>query len=365
MSFQSRLLLLLASIACSGAAFAQDAKQTEPYARLGGSVRFNYGWLDYGPTRRLDLELLRVDLNAGAGPVFVSIQHRWYDGFDAVHHAFVGWNVDDKTVVKAGVQQVPFGLLPTASNSFWFGSGYYLGIEDDYDPGVVLTRTDGRNTWHLGWFLGDEYGDGARYGRYSFDVADTDAYPYRERHRVNLRYERRYSVGEGTLLLGASAFSGHVLNVDNRRRHRYGSAALHAQWSRGSWTSQLQWARYRYDVPGDRIAMSAFMFPFEIAAEADVPTANIAYSFGKHGWLDDVTCYNNFSKTVPYHDRPGVRASTQNVTGCSVKKGAMLTYLDWIAGKNMWFAGGNGIAIDDGDRSRWHSRFNLNIGFYF
>ncbi|WP_230839015.1 hypothetical protein [Xanthomonas translucens] len=364
MSFHSGILLLLA-IACSAKAYAQDARDTDSYAKLGGAVRFNYGWRDYGPTQRLDLELLRVDANAGTGPLFVSAQYRWYDGFDAVHHAFLGWNVDDHTVVKAGIQQVPFGLLPTASNSFWFGSGYYLGIEDDYDPGVVFARSIGKDTVHVGWFSGDEYGDGARTDRYSFDVADTALSPYREYHRWNARYEHRYDLRRGTLLLGASTFSGHVLNVQDRSLHGHRGAAVHAQWSGGSWTGQLQWARYRYDVPGVRIAMSAFLAPFEIAAEADAPTANIAYSFGKGRWLDDVTCYNNFSMTVPSHDRLGVRESMQNVTGCSVKRGAMLTYLDWIAGKNMWFAGGDGIAIDDGDRSRWHSRFNLNVGFYF
>jgi len=360
--FRISLLLIIFE---SGNVRAEDAQPVAPYAKLGGSVRFNYGWRDYGPTSGLDLELLRVDLNAGTGPLFVSVQHRWYEGFDAIHHAFVGWNVEKNTVIKAGIQQVPFGLLPTASNSFWFGSGYYLGIEDDYDPGVVLTRTQGDSTWHVGWFLGDEYGDGARYARYSFDVADTPAHPYRERHRFTLRYERHYALGNGNLSFGASAFSGNVLNVENRQRYRYGSTAIHAQWSNGRLTSQMQWARYRYDVPENRIAMSAFMFPFEIAAQADVPTINIAYSFGKSDWFDDVTCYNNLSQTLPRSDKPGVRQSIQNVTGCSVKKGAMLTYVDWIAGKNMWFAGGSGIAIDDDDKSRWHSRFNLNIGFYF
>ncbi|MBB5941633.1 hypothetical protein [Xanthomonas sp. 3307] len=364
MSFRSGLLFVLAA-ALSGHVCAQDTQNTETYFKLGGAVRFNYGWLDYGPTHGLDLELLRVDLNAGDGPFFVSAQQRWYDGFNAVHHAFVGWNVDDRTVLKAGIQQVPFGLLPTASNSFWFGSGYYLGIEDDYDPGLVLMRTNGNDTVHVGWFSGDEYGDGARTARYSFDVAETARYPYREYHRLNVRYEHRVDLAHGSLLLGASAFSGQILDVEDRRRYGHRGAALHAQWSSGGWTSQVQWARYRYAVPSDRIAMSAFLAPFEIAAEADVPTANIAYSFGKGRWLDDVTCYNNFSMTLPTHDRPDLRSSAQNVTGCSIKKGVMLTYLDWIAGRNMWFAGGDGIAIDDGDRSRWHSRFNLNIGFYF
>ena len=346
---------------------AQEASGTamDPYLDVGGAVRFNYGWLDYGPTSRLQLELLRADVKAGAGPVFFSAQYRWYDGFDAVHHAYAGWNVTENTQIKAGIQQVPFGLLPTVSQSFWFGSGYYLGIEDDYDPGVTVRHTRGDHQWTAGWFAGDEYGTGARYDRYSFDVAQTDALPYRERDRVHLRYEHTGTLAEGELLLGASAFTGHVQNTTTRRHHGHHGAAVHAQWKRDGWTTQLQWARYRYSVPGDRMALSAFMAPFEIAAEADVPSANVAYSFGAQRWLDDITCYNNLSMTRPTGRSQGTRDSWQNVTGCSLQKGIMLTYVDWIAGKNMWFAGGDGIGIDDGGPSRWHSRLNLNIGFYF
>lgn len=342
--------------------FVTDA---DPDIDLGGAVRFNYGWLDYGPTSRLQLELLRADLDAAAGPLFFSAQYRWYDGFDAIHHVYAGWNIDESTQLKAGVQQVPFGLLPTVSQSFWFGSGYYLGIEDDYDPGVTVTRDHGSHQWTAGWFSGDEYGNGTRSDRYSFDVADTAARPYRERQRVHVRYEHTGAFAEGELRLGASGFSGRVQNTQTRRHSGHHAAAVHAQWKRDGWTTQLQWARYRYSVPGGRIAMSAFLAPFEIAAEADVPSANLAYSFGQQRWLDDVTCYNNLSMTRPVHRSEGVRDSWQNVTGCSLQKGIMLTYVDWIAGRNMWFAGGDGIAIDEGGPSRWHSRFNLNIGFYF
>ena len=38
------------------------------YFEPGGAARFNYGWLDYGATSRLQLELLRADLDAGTGP---------------------------------------------------------------------------------------------------------------------------------------------------------------------------------------------------------------------------------------------------------------------------------------------------------
>jgi len=337
----------------------------EPYFHAGGAVRFNYGWLDYGPTSRLQLELLRAHVKGGSGPMFFSAQYRWYDDFDAVHHAYVGAEFNDNSNVKLGIQQVPFGLLPTVSQSFWFGSGYYLGIEDDYDPGVVFTHQLGDTIWHVGYLTGDEYGSGARYDRYSFDVAQTDALPYRERGRVHGRVERALDWNGGDLLIGASAFVGKVQNTRTRHHHGHQGAAVHAQWKRDGWTAQLQWARYRYDIPERRIALSAFEAPFEIAAQADLPSANIAYSFGESRWLDDVTCYNNLSMTRPVGHSDGVRDSWQNVTGCSFGKGIMLTYVDWIAGKDMWFAGGDGIGIDNGGPSRWHSRLNVNIGFYF
>lgn len=361
-------LLFSAALIAAGTAPCASAaapERGEPYVDLGGAVRFNYGWLDYGPTNGLQLELLRADLKAGAGPLFVSAQYRWYEDFDAVHHAYVGWQADERTTVTAGVQQVPFGLLPYAAQSFWFGSGYYLGIEDDYDTGVMVHHQAGAHQWHAAWFAGDEYGTGSRSDRYSFDVAQTATLPYREQDRLHLRYEHSMDWAGGALLLGASGFSGKVENTQTGRRHGHHGGAVHAQWKRDGWTTQLQWARYRYEVPGQRIAMSAFLAPFEIAAEADVPTANVAYSFGKQRWLDDVTCYNNLSLTLPTHRAAGLRESWQNVTGCSFQKGPMLTYADWIAGRNMWFAGGNGVGIDEGMNSGWHSRFNLNIGFYF
>ena len=337
----------------------------DPSFDLGGAVRFSYGWLDYGPSTGFEPELVRVDARGNAGRLHFSLQHRWYDGFDAVHHAWAGWRLGEATDLRVGVQQVPFGLLPQASHSFWFGSGYYLGIEDDYDAGVVWQHDAGAHTLHAGVFSGDEYGTGARYDRYSFDVATTDALPYRERERVVARYEHRASRGGGELSTGASLSAGHVQRRDTGTRHGHDAAALHLQWVHGLATVQLQWARYRYRIAEQRIALSAFLAPFEIAAEADVPTFNVAWALPRPGWFDTVTCYNNLSATLPVRDDPGLRDSWQNVTGCSFAKGSMLTYVDWIAGRNMWFAGGPGVGIAEPGSDRWHSRLNINIGFYF
>lgn len=344
------------------AAPAQEHDAFDP----GAAVRFNGGWRDYGPDEgngSFDLELLRASVQGSGERWEYSAQYRWYEDFDAVHHAWAGVRLDDGRGVRAGIQQVPFGLLPYASHSFWFGSGYYLGLEDDYDAGIVYHDTAGANDLHAGVFFGDEYGTGARFDRYSFDVATTADQPYRERERLHGRVARGAKLGDWDAEAGLSGFAGRIENRATGATLDHGALALHGQLDRGPLSLQAQWARYRYDVPGNRIALSAFQFPFEVAAKADVLTANVAWSFAETGWFDSITCYNDLSTTQV--EGPGLADSWQNVTGCSFGKGPMLTYVDWIVGRNMWFVGGPGIGIDEPGGDQWRSRLNINIGFYF
>lgn len=349
-------------VALAGVAAAQEADLD-----LGGAIRFNYARTDFGADKgedRFDLELLRLDARGERGPLIFSAQYRWYEDFDAVHHAWAGYRFDEDRDLRVGIVQVPFGLLPYASHSFWFGSGYYLGLEDDYDPGLVWRDVRGERSWHLGLFFGDEYGTGARFDRYSFDVATTALQPYRERERVHLRYAREFPLGGGwSAEVGGSAFAGRVEHRAGRGRDDHWGMAVHGEFRHAPWALQVQWAHYDYDVPGERIALSAFGFPFEIAARGDVLTANVAYTFSRTGWFDDITCYNDLS-TVRV-DGTGLEDSWQNVTGCSFAKDRMFTYVDWIAGRNMWFVGGPGVGIEEPGGDRWRSLLNINVGFYF
>jgi len=331
--------------------------------RLGGALRFNYGWLDYGPSSKFQPELVRLDASGQYGNLFGDAQYRWYDGFDAVHHAFVGWKFNEDSDIRAGVVQVPFGMLPYAAQGFWFNSDYYLGLDDDYDLGIVWQRKNGPHQWHVGTFFGDEYGDGGRFGRYSFDIADTADLPYREREQLNLRYEYARELGAYALKTGVSTRFGRLEDRNNGAHPRHIAAAAHMEAKRGNLTTQLQWIYYDYDVPGNRVALSAFLYPFEIASRAHMPSFNLVYALPRSGWFDSVTCYNNYSTTLVSGD--GLHDSRQNVTGCMFGKGKTLTYVDWIAGYNMWFAGGPGIGIQEPGQDRWHSRLNINIAYYF
>ena len=332
---------------------------------LGGAARFNYAWRDYGPSEgngEADLELLRLEADGGYGPLFYSAQYRWYEDFEAVHHAWLGVRFDAQRDLRAGVTKVPFGLLPYASHSFWFGSGYYLGLEDDYDLGAVYQRKSGDDSWHLGLFFGDEYGTGTDYDRYSFDLASTDALPYRERERLHLRYAHALSVGPWTGEAGLSGFGGRFEHRPSADERTQWGLAAHLEMARGPLSAQLQWAHYDYDVPGHRIALSAFRFPFEIAAKADIYTFNLAYELPRTAWFDSITCYNDLSTTQA--SGSGLDDSVQNVSGCSFGKGVLFGYVDWIAGRSMWFVGGPGVGLAEPGGQQWRSRLNVNVGIF-
>ena len=106
------------------------------------------------------------------------------------------------------------------------------------------------------------------------------------------------------------------------------------------------------------------MYPFMVAVKGQVLSFNIAKTF-KPGWklIDEISLYNDFTIVLP--NGGNVHKSIQNVTGCLIVKKGLYTYIDWISGQNMWFAGGPGIGLMEEGANEWRGRININFGFYF
>ncbi len=344
----------------------------EPWLDLGGALRISYSWLDYdrGSKERrgdFDVELFRLDLTGGSGPFDFSVQYRWYNDFDTVHHAWLGYQLSDATRVRLGVVKVPFGLLPVASHSFWFGATYYLGFEDDYDSGLELHHAADPWSVHLAFFKNAEYGSG-RSERYSFDVVTGGDQQNEELNQFNGRLAYRWQHADTrNSEFGLSLMWGELHNKATRDHGERHAIAVHWDGNLDPWHLQLQWLDYQFrpanpvGVSDRQIQLGAFGAPFLIAAAGEVVTFNLARSFSTvPAPLDKITCYNDYSHVMPRGER--ARDSIQNVTGCLLTAGKIYAYLDWITGKNMWFIGGPGIGLSD---DRWRSRFNVNIGYYF
>ncbi|MDT8410614.1 MAG: hypothetical protein RQ741_13530 [Wenzhouxiangellaceae bacterium] len=348
---------------------------------FGGAVRLNYAFRDFDDQNKdrngdFEIELFRINTDGEIGDVILSAEWRRYNDFQAIHHAWVGYNFTDSeesvAQLQVGISQVPFGLLPFASHSFWFGGTYYLGYEDDYDTGFKFVHEPNDDwTFHYAFYKNPEYANDSRFGRYSFDLVTQGDQQNAEINQLNFRAERHLKFSPNSSIdAGISLQGGQIYNgITEDKGERYAIAG-HINSNFGPWNLQLQGLRYNYDpenpdgVSDNFIQKGAFDFPFLMAAEANVYSANLARAFQTSwGPISGITCYNDFTYIDPKVGNSS--ESVQNVTGCSVVAGGVFAYFDWIAGKNMWFAGGDGIGRDATTAGKWRSRLNINIGYYF
>lgn len=354
-----------------------QAAAAEPAIEFGGAVRLNYAWRDYDEGNKdrvgdFELELFRINVDGAIGDVLLSAEWRRYNDFQAIHHGWLGYDFNETLQAQVGIHQVPFGLLPYASHSFWFGGTYYLGFEDDYDTGIkFIHRPNDDWTLHYAFYKNPEYADDGRFGRYSFDLVTGGEHQNSEIDQLNFRAERHIELGAAARLdLGVSIEGGRIWNEITRSKGDRWAAAAHLNADVGPWNMQLQALRYAFNpenpagLSNDFVQTGAFDFPFLMASEGDVYSVNLARSLPvSFGPVDGMSCYNDFTLIDP---RVADSAeSLQNVTGCSVSAGGVFAYFDWVSGKNMWFAGGDGIGLNGASAGRWRSRFNVNLGFYF
>lgn len=382
-----------------------QAKEGKDGIHVGGAVRTQYNlnqWDDGSKDRGgdFDFELLRVNFDGEIGDMVLSGEHRFYtsnsgrganarSGFDAPHHAWVGYNFDSWQL-RVGMQQVPFGLLPFASHSWWFGIGYYIGLEDAYRVGVVGELTaEGPHSLHVG-FIKSNALNSNNFGRYNFDVVTTPDGPTLDENDqvvdgavqanepVNTGVFRYAFTAEGEAYsseFGVSGQVGQLYNSATTRRGSQWAAALHNNTNIGPLNIQLQAARYKFTpenpagVDNDSVLGAFFEFANLIPAEADVYTANAAYTLPVElGPLNYLQFYNDFS--VIDKDVSEWNTTWLNTTGVLIAAGPVFTYIDYIQGRNAAFIGpfSNGqndnvrMTTGGGDTER---RLNINIGYYF
>ena len=355
----------------------QATSEDEQGINFGGAMRLNYAWRDYDDQNKdrfgdFELELFRINVSGSIGDVLLDAEWRRYNDFQAIHHAWVGYNFSDQLQMQLGISRVPFGILPYASHSFWFTGNYYLGYEDDYDTGIqfIHTPSDGW-TFHYGFFKNPEYAFDGRADRYSFDLVTGGEQHNSETNQLNFRAERHLRFSEDSRMdVGLSLQAGQLYNRATERNGDRWAVGGHMDSYFGPWNLRLQALRYEYNpknpevVSDDFVQKGAFAFPFLMASKANVYTYSLSRSFDVDwGPISWVNCYNEGTFIDP---RVSAGAdSIQSVTGCSVAAGGVFAYFDWITGKNMWFAGGDGIGLDASTAGKWRSRLNVNIGYYF
>ncbi|HEC59881.1 MAG TPA: carbohydrate porin [Methylophaga sp.] len=348
---------------------------------VGGAIRTNYSYTSYDEGNKnrggdFDFDIFRLNLSGTIGDVSLNGEIRFFDYMTAIKYAYVGYQISENWQTEVGITKVPFGNSPYNSQNYFFSTNYYLGLEDDFDLGVVFKRTLADN-WQLdlGFFKNDELGgvDGYvdnRSDRYSYDIVggrplgegiyDEPTQAIGEYNTFSGRFAYHFDQGALSTEVGVSGLYGG-LHDGTKRVGDYQAWALHTNSQYHNWHLQLQQSQYRYDIAQlDRIAVGAYSFYDSIAAEATSTTVNLAYDLAVNfGPVTALQFYNNYG--VVYNKSDNTANTVMNVTGFSVAAGGLFTYFDWVHAKNQPFVGGSG----SGDSNDYEQRFNINIGYYF
>ena len=160
---------------------AAKPEQQSSGIKVGGAIRANYGINSYDDDNEdrggdFDFDIFRLNVSGEINDISVNGEVRFYDYMTVVKYAYLGYEFIDGWEGQAGITAIPFGNGPYNSHSYFFSTNYYVGLEDDFDLGVVA-KCKLKDNWtlDLGFFKNDELGgvDGSasdKNHRYSYDI---------------------------------------------------------------------------------------------------------------------------------------------------------------------------------------------------
>lgn len=368
--------------------FSQD----KPKIDVGGALRFNYNlssWKDGQKSRGGDFgyDVFRVNAKAQYKGVKLNAEYRLYStgfGGGMLKQGWLAYDFNEKNGIQIGLTQVPFGITQYNSHNWFFNLGYYVGLEDDHDMGIKYMYNSDNWEFRFAFFKNAEelrFGSSSDISdsRYSYDVSSIDIdgdgdldIRNKEVNQFNGKFNYKFGNDHVKSKLGISAQYGGLYNLDTDKTGNHYALAGHYELNAGKLNVKAQVATYKYNSenpvgqPDNVVAMGAYGYPYLTAAEANMYTLAVSYSVPvSWGPISNLNFYNDFGMLDKAES--GFEDTFMNITGVLVTAGQVYTYIDLAAGKDQPWLGPNwtnGLAEGDPD-AEWHTRFNINIGYYF
>lgn len=380
----------------------ESVQQDEPTldVSVNGSLRFNVLFRSYGAGQGGNFEAqadrvlgdggftfdtFRIGASGSYGSLIFDLEYAFYPasfGTKFIHHGWVGYEFSDAFQTQVGVSQVPFGIQPYASSSWFFNYTYYVGLEDDYDAGIKAVYQSGNWDLQGAYYMNSEqtfFFGSTNASRYSYDVVPSTRAGYiqtrgiSEEHQLNAKAAYSFNHGDvGFTKVGASGQIGQLLN---RRTGGTGSRsawAVHFQGRYQGFEAKLEYAQQSMnppDVNDDRfVVMGAYGSPYRVASEIDVISSSLAYHVPVDiGPISEIKPYYDYSRVGK--EISGWNDNASHILGFLTSSGPVFVYTDLIVSKghpfNQPFDATYPSVLAQQRDNEWQTAFNINIGIYF
>jgi len=354
--------------------------QDKPELKLGGALRFNYNlssWKEGQKKRGGDFgyDVFRINAKGAYKGIFFDAEYRLYSedfGGGFLKQGWLGYHFNERDQIHVGLTQVPFGIQQYNSHNWFFSLAYYVGLEDDHDMGFKYMHTGEKFEYQLAFFKNAEelrLGSNTETSpdRYSYDIAGRN----KEVNQFNGKIVYKFG-NESINRLGVSVLYGGLYNLDTQEMGQHSAFAAHYEITKGKWNAKAQFLAASHDpenVKGESkaaVTMAAYGTPYQIAADFNIYSLGVSRNVPvEWGPVTNMQFYNDFA--FMQKKETGFTDSYMNVTGVLITAGSVYTYIDYAAGYNHSWLGGN--FVDDfakgNPEAKWEARFNINIGYYF
>ena len=386
---QGFILVVACLLLAASLGMAQESQK--PPIKIGGVIGVNYVYGSYDEPHprgtdigRAELELFRLNADLAHQNFIGRVEYRWYNdssNYSMFHTAWLGYDLGDSGILKAGIVRVPFG--PTAygvSSSWFFDQHFYVGLADDMDLGIAWQAGFDRLTLDVGYYVSSEFrgkGSSLESSRYSYDVVrkggEVDR-GFEEENQFNLR--AIYALEGGTEIGGSLQYGllqGTNVGGDDSGDHY--ALSGHMKNALGNFTLYSQLTYYSYNITdqtpwgtGELIYMGAFNYADLVASEAILPALNLRYNgvdTSGVSWLDSVTPYVEWSSIMKTAD--GFNDSTLVTVGAAWTIASLYMYTDLAFSDGNYFVGFDNVGGDFGanEDDSWNWRLNFNFRYYF
>ncbi|UMY16767.1 hypothetical protein MMB17_19145 [Methylobacterium organophilum] len=331
--------------------------------------------------------------------LFGAAQYRFYGGaypytresgykstfgeFNFLQFAYAGVKLSPEDSISVGLQQVPFGLVPYFSTTFFETVGFVAGLEEVYNTGLKFSHVEKDFNYQLGYFPadgGNYFGISRDASRYSTNVVKADSYVAGgsnnvEQHMLVGRGEYTFFRNEAvTATVGASIWHSSIYNYDTGTYGSKQQEALHFVGTYGPWTLRAIGARVDIDPrnPGGRnslITIGSYDGSYNLATKAFFFSGDLSYKFTPTvGPFTEIVPYFNYS--AYYKDQRAYRDTERYIVGSAwtIRNiSGLYVYTEMRIGRNDPYTGAGqytqGLAA--GGDNKFKKSFYVNIGYYF